>query len=283
MRKRLVGMLVFGILSSPVLVGEGTDMSKEKQEYELDYKYISDTISLSQKSKARDLEAYEKFADAIEKKWSPKNKAEYASLMLKICEPLNSGIFNERRQYDLAREYAILALEKPDEIQLDTELSLTGCCMTTNITESDIFNEEEFSKRRKVDSEIRLHAWRRLIDAIDPNYDLKKEILSPNAIGVAMGLPSGISPEDVKEPLRTKYESALQENRKEIERRVEQSKLHRWLEKFPKRAEDYIIGVYSVPPFNTKELEQLLNKYNIDIASKNRIFDSVNRNIQSQK
>jgi hypothetical protein len=51
-----------------------------------------------------------------------------------------------------------------------------------------------------LDIEVCLHAWKQLIGTIDPNWDSNKEILSPNAVGALMGLPSRIVPEGVKDP-----------------------------------------------------------------------------------
>ena len=142
---------------------------------------------------------------------------------------------------------------------------------------------EELAQRRKKDIEIRLHAWKRLINAIDTSWDPNEEIWSPNAVGASLGLPSGISPDGVRDPnLRAKYEAALQENQKKIERYNNQYRLHKWLKKYPDRAEKYIVQLYSAEPYDTKELNQLLRKYKIDRDIQTRIINTVNANIKKE-
>jgi hypothetical protein len=141
---------------------------------------------------------------------------------------------------------------------------------------------EDLAQRRKKDVEIRLHAWKRLIDAIDPNWDDPNEVrLSPNAVAVAMGFPGTVAPESIKDPkLRAEYEAAIQRNRQEIERHTKQYRLHDRLKSYPKRAERYIVKAYSKPPFNLEELKQYLGKYAVDEKTRARILDAVKKNME---
>ncbi|MCK4824602.1 hypothetical protein KA005_53110 [bacterium] len=260
----------------------GVSSQAEKQEYKRDMARIKDLEKSFKPGLVNDLEEYEKFADEILKKWRDRNKEYNARLILEICGPLSSGTFEDDRRHDLARKYALSVLEKSEEILVEMELKLTGHVMTSMYT-PNAPKGEDLAQRRKKDVEIRLHAWKRLLGAIDPNWDPNEEIWSPNAVGALMGLPSGISPEGVKDPkLRAEYKAALQKNREQIERRTKQYRLHDWLKSYPKRAERYIVKAYSKPPFNLEELKQYLGKYAVDEKTRARILDAVKKNMEEQ-
>ncbi len=255
----------------------------EKQEYKQERARIEALRKSFKPGLVNDLKEYEKFADAIQKKWSRRNKEHYARLMLKICGPLSSGTFADDRRHDVARRYALLVLDKSEEISIEMELKLTGHVMTSMYTRNSP-KGEDLAQRRKKDVEIRLHAWKRLLDAIDPNWDPNEKLWSPNAVGVNMGLPAGgIAPESIKDPkLRAEYEAAIDKNRQKGQRYSEQSRLRDWLKRYPKRAEKYIVKAYSKPPFNLEELNQYLEMYIADEKTRARIVGAVKNNMEKQ-
>jgi hypothetical protein len=228
------------------------------------------------------LEDYEKYADDILKKWSQRNKEYNARIILEICGPLGSGQFKDDRQHDLARKYALSVLEEPNEIPVLVEIILSGYVQTlTQLPKPP--KGEDYAQRRKKDVEIHLHAWKRLIDSIDPNWD-------PNEITyINMPVPtgvtgwSGMSPEAIKDTkLRAEYEAAIEKYRHDIERDTNQRRLHTWLRIYPKIAEDYITNAYSQEPYNLAELRQYFEKYKmIDEKIRNRILDTVQKNIDA--
>jgi hypothetical protein len=229
------------------------------------------------------LEDYEKFADEILKKWNPKNKEYNSRLILEICGPLGSGQFEDNRQYDLARKYALSVLEEPNEILVLVEIVLSGYVQTlTQLPKPP--KGEDYAQRRKKDVEIHLHAWKRLIDSIDPNWDPNEGLLSENGVGVSFGFPGSIAPESINDPkLRSEYETALEKSKLDIERDTNQRRLHTWLRIYPKIAEDYIIHAYSQEPYNLDELKKYLEKYKIiDEKIRNRILETVQKNINAQ-
>ena len=255
----------------------------ENQEYKQELNRIKSLGKSFTPGPTNDLKSFERLANEIQSKWSQKKKEYYARLMLEVCEPLSSGRFNDERQYDVARRYALSALAESNKIPLEVELELTGHIMTDTVTPRAPTGQE-WAKRQKQDVEVRFHAWRRLIDAIDPNWD-------PNDIQFYINVPlpsgvegeAGVSPDSVKDPkLRAEYEAAIKKNREKAERYSEQNRLHKWLKRFPKRAEEYIIQAYSKPPFDVEELKQYLDKYIADTKTKARILDAVTKNMQEQ-
>jgi hypothetical protein len=277
-------ILVCFLLIKNISFGATTDpLQMEKQEYEQELKRI-ESWKKSFTKPTKDLKSLEIFGDEIQAKWSQKTKEYYAKLMLQVCKPISSWYFNDVRQATvLARKYALSALADPNKIPLETELELIGHVMTDMVT-SRAPKNQEWAQIRKKDVEVRFHAWKRLLDAIDPNWDpndLPSLNISPP---VATGLPSGVGPEAIKDPnLRAEYEAAIEKNRLKAERYSQESRLRTWLKRFPSRAEKYIVDAYSKPPFDVQELKQYLDKYIADTKTKARILDAVRLNMENQK
>jgi hypothetical protein len=277
------GIIFVCLLSTTISLAVSSGLSEtENQEYKQDMARINAVKKTFKPGQVNNLEEYEKFANEIQSKWKQKNKEHSARLMLEICGPLSSGWFKDDRRYGLAKKYALSVLDKPEEISVESELELTGHVVTLMYIPSAP-KGEDFAQRRRKDVEVRLHARKRLIDSIDPKWDPNEELLSPNAVGAFMGLPSGIAPESVGDPrLRAEYEEALQKNSEIIQRHSQQRRLHRWLKWYPKMIEEDIILLYSEPPFNLEELRQYLGKYAVDEKTRARILDAVTKNMQQQ-
>jgi len=252
---------------------------KEMQEHTQDLALVKKMKNSFTSGLTNDLSEYKKFVDEIQHTWSQRNKEYYARLMLAACEPLSSGSFKDNYRHELAREYALSALENPDAIPLTLELELTGHVITLMVSNAP--KDEVFSECRRKDVKVRLHAWKRLTDAIDPKWDPADMPHLNIEPPTATGLPGGVAPAGIKdETLRVEYEMAIQRNKQKAEEYSEQNKLHRWLGVFPNRAENYIIQAYSHTPFNIEELKKSLNDYSVDEKTKVRILDAVIKNTQ---
>lgn len=262
-------------------ISEGS--TEERKEYEQDRNRVVSLINSLSPGQVNNLKTFEKLMDDIDKKWSNRNREYHARLLLEICKPLSSGSINDDRRYGIARKCALSALDKPDMIPLPLELELIGHVMTP-IGISNTSNTNDFSQLRIEDVTVRLHAWRRLINAIDSKWDPDEVIMGPNVIPPGGTIrDSGASPDAIKDPkLRAEYEAAIQRNRQKSERKAEQYRLQDWLKKYPKRAEEYIVQVYSEPPFSLEELKQYLDVYLTDEETKTRILDTVKKNIETR-
>ncbi len=182
----------------------------ETEEYSRDCDTIVSRLKSLKAGRTNDLVAYEDFANGIQNKWKSKGKENYARLMLGIAGPLSSRQFNDRRQYELARIYALSALAEPNQISLEVELELVGHVMT-NMVGAPV--GDTWTQQRKRDIEVRLHAWKRLTDTIDPNWNANdvpfiNVTLPPGVEGLA-----GMAPEGIKDlTQRTQYEEAIKRN-----------------------------------------------------------------------
>jgi hypothetical protein len=285
--KHIIIMGIFITLLIPMAFSGSTEtVPPNKQEYEQDYQRATDlNTSLSRIDAIRNLNAYEAFADSVDQKWRGRNRELYARLIMVVCNPISSGIFNEERQSDLARKYALSALEEPDSLSLILELELIGNVMTNNFGPG-FPGGSIFAQRRIKDTEVRLHAWKRLLEAIDPNWD-STEISSPIVIPSDSLLHkmgswnAGMDPKIIKDSAaRAEYEELIRVNKEKGEKYHEQRVYHDWLRRFPKRAERYIINAYSTPPFAIEELRKMLNDQLPDQAAKARIIAAIEKNMR---
>jgi hypothetical protein len=278
-----LGRIIVYLLATTISFGASAGPSEaEKREYKQDRERIETIKKSFNPGPVNDIRSFEKFADEIQKKWKAKDPEHYAKLMFEICGPISSGRFNTDNRSNIARKYALSALADPNKILLDTELELIGHMMTPMVTRRAPTGQE-WAQQRREDVQVRLHAWKRLLDTIDPNWDPNDLPLSNVVPPSATGFPSGVAPEAIKDPkLRAEYEAAIQKNEQKAERYGEQYRLRRWLKPFPKRAEEYIIQAYSKPPFDVEELKQYLDKYIADAPTKARILDAVTNNMQKE-
>jgi hypothetical protein len=283
--KRLIAksmIIVLILYGWDVAFGEIAEITpQEKQEFEQDSKLVADMDASISQSDVRDIDAYEEFADRIDQKWRGRNKELYGRLMLKICRPLTSGFFKDVRQYELARRYALSALEDQDSIPLILELELTAR-VTTFIIGPGAASGKDLVDRRAKDTAVRLHAWRRLLDAIDPDWDPNDETLYINvAPPPATGLSPGVDPAAIRDSaLRAEYEEAIRINSQKIEEDTKQYKYRQYLGWFQPSVENYIMRTYSHPPFAIEELREMLNDGLPDQEAKTRILEAVGKNMR---
>ena len=284
LKKTFVGLMCLLLAQGIASSASAEASAVEKQEFKQDVARIRAVEKELSPGQENSLSDFERFADELQGKWRLKNKDHYGRLMLEVCGPLSSGRFREDRRYEVARRYALSALDKPQELSLDTELELTGHVLTLMIG-PNAPKEQDWTRLRRKDIEIRLHAWRRLLDSIDPDWDPDEELLGPNAIAppAETGLPGGVDPQAIEDPvLRAAYERAIEANRQKLERYNEQYRLHKWLKRYPKRAEEYIVQAYSVAPYDNDELTKSLNDCRLDEKTKARILGAVAKNIERQ-
>jgi hypothetical protein len=284
LKKLAVGSIVilYILFAYNTLLSENTEPTpQEKQEYKNDSKRVDDLRASLRQNDAIDFNTYKGLADSIEQKWSGRNKEYYAILTLKICSLLSNGTFKEYGNYDLIRKYALSALEEPDSIPLQFELDLASFVSTLHFGK-DTLSGDVYAERRTKDTEIRLHGWKRLLDTIDPNWDPSPESLYADVPTPAgSGLPAGIAPSAIKDSaMRAEYEQRIRLKSETLKKYNEQYECRKWLEIYPPQFERYIIFAYSHPPYNTKELETLLNEYQIDQETKTRIIEAVEKNIK---
>jgi hypothetical protein len=252
----------------------------DTKEYEQDLARIKAIWKSLTPGPTNDLDKYEKFADEIQNKWSKRNIKYYALLMYEICKYLPHGQFTKLdRQYDLVKKYALLVLEKQNEIPAILELrfaeELGGWVNRHSITDNP-----DFPQMRKKDIEIHIHVWRRLAETID-NEKLIPKPRDPEDVAFELGFKFPSVPlESVEDPVkRAKYKEAIEEFRKNNrpygEQQMMLKALRSTLDELPELLKMHIINVYSKPPQNLTELKQLLDKSLFDEKTKTEILEAL--------
>ena len=110
----------------------------------------------------------------------------------------------------------------------------------------------------------------------DPDWD-PNEVIYLHA-EPPEGLPIGVDPKGIKDSdLLMEYEAAIKLHGQKVKKFNEQYTLRDRLKYFPKQAEKYIIRAYSHPPFDIKELKEMLNIYLPDNEANIRILNAVKK------
>jgi len=214
-----------------------------------------------------DLKASAKLAGELEKKWFTKDKEHYGYMMLQICGTFSSLNFEDDRRFALAREYAILALEKSytlegnDKIPIEVELRLLMHILQGGQASPEylrgLAKSEDWPNKREKTTTLYFRGWERLVKAIDKKWDPNDPSLLPPGPHTGMKIVAGgMSPENIKDPnLREEYEAALEEYRHKCKLHSEQRTLRRLKKEDLPRLQKYLLRLWSGPSFDSKELE----------------------------
>ena len=214
--------------------------------------------------------------DSIEKNWVSRDTDLYANLMLKLANgAANSGESSLIRYQD-AEKIALMALEKFDQISLDTIAELLLYLQAEPKYSVGSTNSEAWAKQRRAKAILWLRAWQRIEDGIDKNFnpnDLPQiNILPPSQTG----LPAGVAPEAIKDlGLRREYEAAIAKNNQKAEKHRYQYRLRKIKEWFPDNIQRFLANSYSQAPSRIDELSRLLSLYVVEKNVRERILNQI--------
>jgi hypothetical protein len=258
------------------MAGEETDAGADE-----DSKYRRCWALLGTLRQERDLDAVVELAGQIETTWPDRNPERYGYLMLKVCSALRSAP-PESRYQGLARESAMLALEKADRMTLDVVFALL-MCVESDWRYYDSLRGERWSKERRLKARLWLQAWHRVDSAIDKNWKPDTQLPLNVKPPAETGLPAGVAPESIEDPkLRAEYEAAIEKHNKTVEWDKNQKLLRKLQEQKLPLAEKYIVQAYSRPPYDLAELEKDLEQYLLDDQARARILQSVQASIPDE-
>jgi len=258
-----------------------------------------DSARIQALAEALDLQGLEKLAPELEKKWFAKDKTYYGYMMLHVCGTFASCDFNNNRQYELARQYALLALaksqgpDKADRIPIEVEflllMSVREGALSSDKYLQSLAQKDDWANERSKESKFYLQAWARLESSIDPNWD-------PNNSPGAFPLPpagvgrygSGMSPEDIEDPnLRAEYKAALNEYWQKIALYQGQRSLRQVKKENLPALQKRLLMLYSGPAFDSKNLEtdalqQDLKKHIADKKLRDVIFNGLKKRLTEE-
>lgn len=220
----------------------------------------------------RNLDSIEATVDKESAKWLRKDRPSFILYMTKACSLLSSYDIGEiSKRASLLSRYAISVLMSGD-LPLHDNVQFVSFLMFDPL----VIDEAAWKTLRKQKAELWLAAQRRVERAIDPafNFDDWPQLNVPTP--QRSGVPSGVSPEFIKDPkLRAEYERAIAENSARSRRYNDQYWLKQNAPDFYKSVERYLVNAYSRPPTDTAELERLLSQYVDDNSVRTQILESV--------
>jgi hypothetical protein len=223
---------------------------------------------------ARDLASLEKLIDADGKKWKGTDHASYLAYMYGACGEISSYDYPDRsKQAKLLTRYSTEVLDSG-------HLSLEQRSQFLEFLSYDSPDWDEVTWRhlRFQKANLWLDTWRQFATKMDPTFDATEVPMINIDPPAGSGVPSGSSPEAVKDPkLRAEYERRLAANQAKTTRITEQQYLRMNADQFYKEAENYLAHAYSKPPANSAELERLMSEKRIDPATRQRLLSEIKK------
>ena len=279
----LIGMICFVGLS---FARDDEDKTMLMKEFSRDF---NRAITLRN---SKDIKGLESLVKEIQSKWFRKDKKMYGVLMVNTLNSWASACrrSDKKPPMNIIRQYANQVLStynpnKPDNISIGTEFALVSILHGQYIyTKGERIDEEWASYRRK-GAERFFHAWQRLENAIDEDWDPKKDVPVEN-----VDLPKGCSgypgmpPELIKDPvLRAEYEKAIKKNSEKARIRNEQIKLRSIRKTYFRIVKKYLVSTYSIPPYDNAELQRMLNSGVKDNKTKEQFLKAVEAMVTKEK
>ena len=233
---------------------------------------------------AKNLDGLIQAADEIEAKWGNSGGGYYGRLMIHVSSLIGND-FPDEKNYSLSQKYVVQALARADTFPVEVETRLLDFLMRDVASKEQTANgQSAWAKERSLKAVLWLHAWRRIEKGIDRNFDFNDRATLNVRPPPETGAPAGVNPKGIEDTrLRAQYEAAIVANLKKAREYDLQMMLKYLDDYFPKKAEEYLVNVYSQPPRATAELERYLTQYISDQNRRKSILNRVARNLSTQR
>ena len=261
---------------TPSAVNAGSDPAKPVNQAAFD----AEMSRLDALIRANDLDGLVAAADQIENTWRKDGGQFYGRLMLEVSNSLANS-FSGTKPDELSQKYASLALTRADTMSLRLETILLDF-LSRDLTANT--QEANWVKERSDKTKFWLHAWARLEKGINRNFDFNDRPLLNVRPPEETGLPTGTAPEAIRDQkLRATYKAAIAANSKKAQEYNKQFELKSLDGLFTKKAQEYIVRVYALPPYNLDELERHLTASGLDQTIRKRVLSEVVKRLSQAK
>ena len=210
----------------------------------------------------KDVKGLQKLGEEIKAEWSAKKSAALYPVILEVCVALNSARTTEPGVDQFIQELVVAAIDSPAEKPAEVVAKLLLFLESDFDYSSGKLAGAEWASERAV----RAERWLKVCKSVreqnaalpKPSGEVQLNVSPPE------GLPSGVGPEAVKDPvLRKQFEEAIELNT----RRHEANQKKRMFDDLEKDvASDsarYLVEAFSKPPFRTDDLAKLLAEYGL--------------------
>jgi len=249
--------------SSPQMQGDeqhGPQLAREQ--------YLAELAHLHVLVSENNIEGLSSAGEDIERKWGPGGGDIYAHLMIQLSSLISNG-FPGEGGFSLSQKFTLLALKRADTFSVQTETFLLPY-LARDIAPR---GSDEWAKERSLKTQQWLHAWHRIEKDIDRNFNFDDRPMMYVSPPPETGMRAGVDPKAISDPIaRSKYQAAINANEEKSRRSNQQVELWGLVDPFTKETEQYLLRVYSEPPYDLAELSQLLTAYNVNEDAKKRLL-----------
>ena len=268
LRWRLIQLMAFILLafawfSQPVALCQSTGEELRRDIATLD-SFLSN----------RNLDSIEATINKGAAKWQAKDHNSFVIYMTEACSLLSSyDMGDASRRGSLLARYAISALNSGD-MTVEEQVRFVEFIMFVPLSADEV----SWKSLRKQTAELSLAAWKRVASNIEPTFDVNDRPLLNVPAPQGSGVPSGSSPESIRDPkLRAEYEAAIKANSSKARRYNNQIWLKQNAPEFFQKVERYLVAAYSAAPADSAELERLLAQYVNDKDLRTRILEAIDK------
>ena len=229
----------------------------------------------------KDGKGLEDLIGEIEAAWADKKDRGYFRTVDDLCAALVATNSFHPGNGDRARKLAVGVLDSGMEIPLSVEMSL----VKRLFFDEQYFRQQKFgSQEWEIDRLALLRRWLLVWRHLDVARAKIPKVIGEPLISVWPQTSPGqktypnMPPEEIKDPvIRKEYEEAIAKNN-EIDRLLyEKREIERLEQGFLQAAPRTIKELYHRPPFNSQELENNLDEFQIDPKFKKLIIDDVRK------
>jgi hypothetical protein len=217
-----------------------------------------------------------KLCDELHERWKDAEADVYGGHMDKVLRELNEQLGWNDSGWVAVDDRILRTLKRQHEMELQLQEHLLKMLHLRRLHESrQKLGEESFQARRKAHAAAMLQtiaqAERERDESWDPE-DLPSSNLAPP---IATGLPSGVSPEAIKDPqLRAIYERQIEANWKKADRYRQQHQIRHMEQHFyPLVRQRWLARLYS--PDELEELGRQCSAAGVSREWREKLFDEI--------
>jgi hypothetical protein len=266
-----------GRLPDPKAIGNANEQIRQMDQASFDAEFARLDVLV----RSKDLQNFTTAAEEVERQWGHSGGQYYGRLMLEIANAF-ANYFEGKNVNQSSQIYASIALAKADTFSLRLETILLEFLNRDLGWSAQGPDTRDWQGQRAAKAKLWLHGWQRLEKGINRNFDLNER--ATLSVTPPEGLPPGADPDAVRDPHKRKqYIQARAAHLAKAEEFSRQFEFRALDGVFPKKAEKYLVRVYSEPPYNMDELERYLTEYNLDDFTKKRVLKAVVERIAQAK
>lgn len=258
----LIGIVVMTplVASAGTPVSGGTDADNFRRDLERIRAFAQRSTSKAEESNV--VNRLEAFGDEIAKTWRDTNIECYGQLTVALCGELGFYDLNAMGKGGLLRTLAMRALTRAEDVSLELECHLVVYAKGSKDANGDVIAGKEAQVLRRQQALLFLHAWKRIEDSIDDNWDPNDRPPMFQVAPPGSNYGVGVDPNSIEDPVvAAQYVAALKANSDKIKRNQLQRAARELRKYWIPGAHRFLISRYMEDGADPAELEGLLKEF----------------------